>query len=66
MAGKRGNPNPKLPKSHGVPASETLWLPPHYGKEVKDKGGLDKAVIWTVEDLTDFIFPKNISPDTMK
>ncbi|MFH0861349.1 MAG: hypothetical protein V1921_09125 [Candidatus Altiarchaeota archaeon] len=62
MVGKRGNPSPKLPESHGVPAAETLWLPPHYSKEVRDKGGLEKAVIWSVEDVVDFIFPKKYQP----
>lgn len=62
MSRKKGNPNPTLPKSHGVPASETLWLPPHYGKDVKGKGGLNKAIIWTVDDVVDFIFPKKYQP----
>jgi len=62
MAGKKGNPDPRPPSSHGVPASETLWLPPHYGAEVKGKGGMDKTVIWGTADLVDFIFPKKFQP----
>lgn len=62
MAKKRGNPNPRLPISRGVPASETLWIPPHYSKDIRNKGGLDKTIIWDVEDVTDFIFPKKYQP----
>ena len=62
MAGKKGNPAPKPPSSGGVPASETLWIPAHYGKDVKSKGGLDKTVYWDVSDVLDFIFPKKYQP----
>ena len=62
MAKKKGNPAPKPPSSHGIPVSESLWLPSHYGKEMRDKGGLDKTVIWSVSDVVDFIFPKNFQP----
>jgi hypothetical protein len=58
----KGNPSPKPPSSHGVPADEALWLPPHYGRDLKDKGGLDKAVIWSVSDVVDFVFPKKFQP----
>jgi len=58
----KGNPSPKPPSSHGVPADETLWIPPHYGKDLKDKGGLDKAVMWSVSDVADFVFPKKYQP----
>lgn len=58
----RGNPSPKPPSSHGVPADETLWLPPHYGRDLREKGGLDKAVIWSVADVVDFVFPKKYQP----
>ena len=61
MAGK-GNPNPKPPSSHGIPVSEALWLPVHYGKDLKDKGGLDKTVIWSVSDVVDFLFPEKFQP----
>ena len=62
MATKRGNPNPTLPPSRGIPASESMWIPKHYGKDIRDKGGLDKLVMWSVEDVVDFIFPKKYQP----
>ncbi|MFH1835950.1 MAG: hypothetical protein ABH851_07160 [Methanobacteriota archaeon] len=63
MASKgKGNPDPKPPSSHGIPASESLWLPSHYGGELKGKGGLDKTVIWSVSDVIDFIFPSKFQP----
>lgn len=58
----KGNPNPAPPASRGIPSGESLWMPRHYGKEVKDKGGLDKTIIWGVEDVIDFIFPKRYQP----
>jgi len=58
----KGNPSPRPPVSHGVPASETLWLPSHYGKELREKGGFDKTVIWDVGDVVDFIFPRKYQP----
>ena len=63
MTGKgKGNPNPRPPFSHGIPASESLWIPSHYGMDVRDKGGLDKTVIWGVTDVIDFIFPEKFQP----
>ena len=62
MAGKKGNPSPALPFSRGIPADESLWLPRHYGKEVREKGGIDKTVIWNISDLVDFIFPRKYQP----
>ncbi|MFH1054656.1 MAG: hypothetical protein V1744_01030 [Candidatus Altiarchaeota archaeon] len=56
------NPAPKPPASSGIPASESLWLPPHYGVELKKKGGLDKAVFWDVGEVVDFIFPRRYQP----
>jgi len=57
-----GNPKPKPPASGGVPASESLWLPPHHGVELKRKGGLDKTVYWDVGEVVDFIFPRRYQP----
>ncbi|MBD3389312.1 MAG: hypothetical protein GF416_09450 [Candidatus Altiarchaeales archaeon] len=57
-----GNPKPKPPASGGLPASESLWLPPHYGGELRKKGGLDKTVYWDVEEVVDFIFPRRYQP----
>ncbi len=57
-----GNPEPKLPPTRGIPADESLWIPRHYGKEIKDKGGLDKTIMWTVPDVVDFIFPRKYQP----
>jgi len=65
MANK-GNPNPKLPVSKGIPVAESLYLPKHYGSEIKDKGGLDKTVIWDVNDVVDFIFPRKYQPTYFK
>ncbi len=62
MAKKPGNPNPKPPVSKGIPVAESLYLPKHYGSEVKDKGGLEKTVIWEVDDIIDFIFPEKYQP----
>jgi predicted transcriptional regulator len=59
---KSGNPKPTLPPSRGVPADESMWMPRHYGKDIREKGGLDKAVIWGIEDVVDFIFPKRYQP----
>ncbi|HIE34163.1 MAG TPA: hypothetical protein EYP86_03385 [Candidatus Altiarchaeales archaeon] len=59
---KRGNPNPRLPVTKGIPVSESLWIPKHYGSEIRKKGGLDKSVIWRVEDVVDFIFPERYQP----
>jgi hypothetical protein len=56
------NPRPKPPSSGGIPSSESLWLPMHYGAELKRKGGLDKTVYWDVGELVDFIFPRKYQP----
>ena len=63
---KPGNPTPTLPPSRGIPADESLWIPRHYGKEIRKKGGLDKTVIWGVENVIDFIFPKKYQPTYFK
>jgi hypothetical protein len=57
-----GNPSPKAPASSGIPVSDSLWLPPHYGVELKKKGGLDKAVFWDASEVVDFVFPKRYQP----
>ncbi len=63
MAGKkRGNPSPELPPSRGVPADECMWLPRHYGREVRDKGGIDSRVRWDLSEVVDFLFPKGFQP----
>lgn len=59
---KGGNPEPKLPPTRGIPADESMWIPRHYGKEIKDKGGLDKTIMWSTEDVVDFIFPRKYQP----
>ena len=59
---KRGNPNPRLPVTRGIPVSESLWIPKHYGSEIREKGGLDRSVIWEVGDVVDFIFPEKYQP----
>jgi predicted transcriptional regulator len=56
------NSNPKNLASRGIPTSESLWIPPHYGIELKHKGGLDKSVFWEVSEIVDFIFPKRYQP----
>lgn len=60
--GGRGNPAPKPLPSRGIPSSESLWLSSHYGRYLKSKGGLDKAVIWDVGDVVDFVFPRMYQP----
>jgi len=59
---KKGNPKPAPPSSRGIPSDESMWLPRHYGKEVKEKGGLEEEIIWNMEDIADFIFPKAYQP----
>jgi hypothetical protein len=59
---KGGNPEPKLPPTRGIPADESMWIPRHYGKEIKDKGGLDKTIMWSVSDVVDFVFPRKYQP----
>lgn len=66
MKGKKGNPDPEPPASRGIPAAESLYLPRHYGGELKEKGGLDKTVYWSVQEVMDFIFPKKYQPVTHK
>ncbi len=63
---KPGNPQPTLPPTRGIPADESMWIPRHYGKEIREKGGLDKTIIWGIEDITDFIFPKKYQPTYFK
>lgn len=62
----KGNLNPIPPASRGIPSGESLWIPKHYGKEIKDKGGLDKTIIWGVEEVIDFIFPRKYQPKYFK
>jgi len=66
MAKRRGNPNPKLPPTKGIPVMESLWIPSHYGPEIKNKGGLDKNIIWGIDDVIDFIFPRKYQPTYFK
>ena len=66
MKKKPGNLNPQLPPSRGIPATESLYLPRHYGKHIQSKGGLNKAIIWDIEDVIDFIFPKEYQPTYFK
>jgi len=66
MPKKKGNPNPIPPSSRGIPAAESLWMPRHYGKEIKEKGGLEEGIIWDIEDIVDFIFPKRYQPTYFK
>jgi len=56
------NPKPAPPSSGGIPSSETLWVPPHYGAELKKKGGLDKTVYWDLAEVVDFVFPRKYQP----
>ncbi len=56
------NPAPKRPASYGIPSDESLWLPPHYGVELKHKGGLEKAVYWDLGEVVDFVFPRRYQP----
>lgn len=66
MPKKKGNPNPIPPPSRGIPAAESLWMPRHYGKEIKERGGLEEGIIWNIEDVVDFIFPKRYQPTYFK
>ncbi len=62
----KGNLNPTPPASRGIPSGESLWMPKHYGKEIKEKGGLEKTIIWGIEDIIDFIFPRRYQPKYFK
>lgn len=59
---KGGNLNPKRPSSGGIPSGESLWMPSHDGRDLKNKGGLDKTVFWSVSDVLDFVFPEKFQP----
>jgi predicted transcriptional regulator len=37
-------------------------MPRHYGKEIKDKGGLEEDIIWSTGEVVDFIFPRAYQP----
>lgn len=56
------NPAPKRPASSGIPSDESLWLPAHYGVELRHKGGLEKTVYWDLGEVVDFIFPRRYQP----
>lgn len=56
------NPSPKYPSSRGIKSKESLYLPRHDGRFISEKGGLDKNIIWGVEDVIDFVFPKIYQP----
>ncbi len=56
------NKFPNYPKSRGIKSRNALYLPPHDGKFISDKGGFDKNIIWNIEDIVDFIFPKIYQP----
>ena len=45
------NEKPKPPSSGGIPTSESMWFPSHYGGELKKKGGLDKTIYWDVPEV---------------
>ena len=50
----------------GFHTSESLWMPKHYGEVIAKKGGLDKTIIWRIEDVMDFIFPREFQPTQHK
>lgn len=56
------NKNPKPILSRGIPSKNSLFLPRHDGKIMNAKGGLNNNIIWNVEDVVDFIFPKIYQP----
>lgn len=56
------NQSPKSFPSSGIPVADSMWLPPHYGIELKRKGGLDKAVFWELGEVVDFVFPRRYQP----
>ncbi|RLI91901.1 MAG: hypothetical protein DRO65_00810, partial [Candidatus Altiarchaeales archaeon] len=43
-------------------ADESLWLPKHYGSEIRDKGGIDSAISWEIPEIIDFVFPRKYQP----
>lgn len=56
------NKNPKPILSRGIPSKQSLFLPRHDGKIINMKGGLNNNIIWSVDDVIDFIFPKIYQP----
>lgn len=62
MKFKMANKNPKPILSRGIPAKYSLFLPRHDGKIMNAKGGLNNNIIWSVDDVIDFIFPKIYQP----
>jgi len=56
------NISPKYPATKGIRSKDSLYLPPHDGKFITDKGGLNKNIIWSAKDVIDFIFPEIYQP----
>ncbi|MEM3399786.1 MAG: hypothetical protein QXP42_03055 [Candidatus Micrarchaeia archaeon] len=47
--------------SRGVPSSESLYLPPHYGKELRafqDDEENPTRNLWGLDEVVNFVFPK--------
>ncbi|OYT26508.1 MAG: hypothetical protein B6U97_03765 [Candidatus Altiarchaeales archaeon ex4484_96] len=59
---KKGNPSPELPPTRGVPSGECMWLPKHYGAEVRAKGGISSRIRWDLAEVVDFLFPHKYQP----
>lgn len=47
--------------SRGIPSSECLYLPSHYGGEIRsfqDDGENPTRNLWSLEEIANFVFPK--------
>ncbi|MFH1285756.1 MAG: hypothetical protein ABIH99_04200 [Candidatus Micrarchaeota archaeon] len=47
--------------SRGIPSSESLYLPSHYGEELRafqDKEEKPTRNLWSAEEILNFVFPK--------
>jgi len=53
------------PASRGVPARESLWLPPVDSPAIKAKS-LDEEVRWSLTDVVEHVFPRAYQPQYHK
>ncbi|MBD3209978.1 hypothetical protein GF318_01200 [Candidatus Micrarchaeota archaeon] len=59
------NQEKKAISSRGVPSSESIYLPRHDSPELRsfeDKNGSPTRNLWSIEEVTNFIFSKKYQP----
>ncbi len=54
----------KAIRSRGIPSKFSLYLPPHYSKEIRafEANEIATKNIWRVEEVINFVFPKKYQP----